>query len=71
MFDSDRAFITQQLRKDTVFLRDLGIMDYSLLLCIEKRNAMALNALRPSKTSKKTNSSSPKTSSMKDATATT
>ena len=37
MFESDRAFIERQLSLDTAFLRDLNIMDYSLLLCIEKR----------------------------------
>ena len=38
MFESDRAFIEQQIKNDSEFLRDLNIMDYSLLLCIEKRD---------------------------------
>ena len=37
MFESDRSFILAQLQKDSLFLRDLNIMDYSLLLCIEKQ----------------------------------
>ena len=41
MFQSDRAFVLAQLKRDTQFLRDLNIMDYSLLLCIEKRRAKA------------------------------
>ena len=41
MFESDRTFLEQQLKIDTLFLRDLDIMDYSLLLCIEKRDLRA------------------------------
>ena len=41
MFESDRTFLEQQLKIDTLFLRDLNIMDYSLLLCIEKRDLRA------------------------------
>ena len=38
MFESDRAFVEQQLKQDSTFLKELEIMDYSLLLCIEKRD---------------------------------
>ena len=38
MFESDRTFIEHQLKKDSNFLMGLNIMDYSLLLCIEKRS---------------------------------
>ena len=37
MFESERAFIQQQLKRDSAFLSRNNIMDYSLLLCIEKR----------------------------------
>lgn len=38
MFESDRAFVKETLRKDSHFLKDLNIMDYSLLLCVQKRD---------------------------------
>ena len=38
MFEAERAFVRSQLSRDSLFLRDLNIMDYSLLLCIEKRD---------------------------------
>jgi len=50
MYESDRAFVTQQLRRDSAFLRCLNIMDYSLLLCIEhigQPNASFLGHLDP------------------------
>ena len=43
MFESDRAFIERQLKMDSEFLRNLNIMDYSLLLCIEKRGHIEAN----------------------------
>lgn len=33
---NDKDKIIGGLRKDVAFLRSLGLMDYSLLLCIEK-----------------------------------
>ena len=39
MFESERAFVQQQLKLDAAFLRNNNIMDYSLLLCIEERQA--------------------------------
>ena len=41
MFEAERAFVRSQLSRDSLFLRDLNIMDYSLLLCIEKRDPVS------------------------------
>ena len=38
LYDSEKAFLQRQLKIDSIFLRDLNIMDYSLLLCIEKKD---------------------------------
>jgi hypothetical protein len=38
----DQQFIIKQLQQDTEFLRSQGIMDYSLLLAIEKRRAESI-----------------------------
>jgi len=35
VFSGEKAFLEKQLQIDTIFLRNLNIMDYSLLLCIE------------------------------------
>jgi hypothetical protein len=36
LIDIDRTFLIRQLQKDTEFLRSVNIMDYSLLLAVER-----------------------------------
>ena len=35
---TDRDFLLRVLKNDSEFLKGLGVMDYSLLLAIEKKN---------------------------------
>ena len=60
MFESDRAFIERQLSLDTKFLRDLNIMDYSLLLCIEQRSSIDIEGQRATSSKKSSEKLLPK-----------